>query len=143
MTDDVGVGGVLEAGHGVRAECEQPAVQRAPRVPLLTEAVAQDVAPAIVCHAVAQRDRVDHPVAVEPVVRTARLERRIGPVAQKRARELGRYPSLDLEVLADALDAPGSEVALEEGVHLRFSRTHRAAGGTAGAALGSTRRTGP
>jgi hypothetical protein len=59
---------------------------------------------------------VCHAVAVEPVIRPARPEVRVGPYTVERAVQLMGDLALDLEVVGVALFAPGTIVASQIGI---------------------------
>src|SRR5438093_582330 len=121
---DVRVAGVLEAWRLARVDVEEPREEPAAGGALLLQAGAQHVAVAVVRAPIGERDGVDHAVAVEPVVAPGRLEGRVRSVAVVGAVQLPGNPAADLEVPGYALHAPGSEVALQEDVHLRFATYH-------------------
>ena len=114
VSNDVGVGGVLERRHVRRhlaRVAKQSAEERASLLHLGLEAVGADVAIAISGAAVAQDEGVDHAVAVEPMVAAERLEVRVGPDAIERAVELARELAFDFEIEGVALFAPRCVVA--------------------------------
>src|SRR5205807_9153855 len=121
---DVRVAGVLEAGRLARVDVEEAGEEPAARAALLLETGGEHVAVSVVRAPVAERDGVDHAVAVVPVIAPGRLERGVRPVAVVGAGEFVWDAAGHLEVLGHALHAPGGEVALQERVHLRFATCH-------------------
>src|SRR5207245_5443459 len=124
VPDDVRVAGVLEARRLARVDVEEPGEESAARGALLLETGGQHVAVPVVRASVAERDGVDHAVAVEPVIAPGRLEGGVGAVTVVGAGELVWDAAGHREVLGHALHAPGGEVALQERVHLRFATCH-------------------
>src|SRR5438128_2079817 len=99
-------------------------MERAAGRPLLDQPAVLDVAVPVRGAALAQRDRVDHAVAVEPVVAAERLVRRVRTVPVVGAVQVARDLAQHLEVVGLALEAPGGEVALQEGVQLGLTGCH-------------------
>src|SRR5262249_33282284 len=71
--------------------------------------------------AVMQRDRVDHPVAVEPVIAPHRLVRGVRAVPIVRPIQLAGQLALDLQVRRLARHAPRRAVTLEEPIVVGFA----------------------
>src|SRR5262249_45044720 len=66
--------------------------------------------------ALAKLDRVNHPVAVKPVIAVARLENRVGPVAQIDPEQVARNLALDLKIVGGDFGRGGCKHATQEKV---------------------------
>ena len=122
MPDDVRVAGVLDDRELGGLELEEPPEEGAARRLFLPEPAAHHVAVAVGGAALVERDRVDHPVAVEPVVAAERREGGVRTAAVVGAVQLaGNLPD-DGEVPGLAFRGPGREVSLQEGVWSRVGR---------------------
>src|SRR5439155_26811775 len=124
VPDDVRIAGVLEGGRLRQLELEEPGIERAASRPLFDQPAALDVAVPVRGAALTQGDRMDHPVAIEPVVAAVRFIRRVRTVAVIGAVQVARDLPQHLEIVGLALQAPGGEVALQEGVQLGFAGRH-------------------
>ena len=100
MEQDVGVRGVLLGSPGglSRGDSMMPCQSGAPALALALEAVGADPAVAVGRLPVGDVDRVDHPVAVEPVVAAVRLVLWVGTVADVDAVQVVGDLAHDLEV---------------------------------------------
>src|SRR5205823_13126362 len=117
-SDDVLIAVVLEGWRLRQLGLEETGIGRTASRPLLDQPAALDVAVPVRGAALTQGDRIDHPVAIEPVVAAVRFIRRVRTVAVIGAVQGARDLPQHLEIVAPALQAPAREVALQEPVRL-------------------------